>query len=299
MFTDVIEIKYSTHFFNLYYPTLRQTAMPTLVPSRAPSNMPSSMPSSLPTLSGQPTGRCGNEKSLVEIILEGNEFMDEISWNIQDVHGNVLIYGPIEGGDANDGGYYAVTECIPLNGCYTFSIHDSFEGGVVGNGNYRGLFTVKLDGEKIVSGSTFPRDQTIMFGDACLHNGDAVCTTSNLTTGSFTPMSMFRMELVAQNYDREISWKLVDSTNNVIRSAGPIGNCHVNSLAMCLPRQDCYQFIIFDDDDERKCCSYDEGIVTVLFSERDGLIQNFTGAVFSDMQRLFLGTCYGMNFGSY
>ena len=94
--------------------------------------------------------------------MEGYEFVDEISWNLQDIFGNVVLSN--NGQNPSDGGLYAVQECIALNSCYTFSIHDSIEEFSEEDDSHRGLYSVKLDGEVLVSGSNFRRDHSTMFG---------------------------------------------------------------------------------------------------------------------------------------
>mmetsp|Transcript_41493 Transcript_41493/g.72920 ORF Transcript_41493/g.72920 Transcript_41493/m.72920 type:complete len:590 (+) Transcript_41493:686-2455(+) len=266
------------------------TSPPTLAPIKlttAPSDMPSVAPSLPP--SSNPSvepGVCGRGEGLLEIIAEGDEFIDEISWNVQDIFGDVVISNDSQ--NASDGGIYS-RECIALNSCYTFSIHDSLEDELVEDA-YRGLHIVKLDGEVLASGNNFRRDQTTMFGEFCLQNGDIACKKLNETT----PLSMFRLELATDN-GKEITWNLVDGAKQIVRSAGPFGNCDVNTLAMCLPSEDCYEFTITDDSGDGTCCAHDKGLYTVMFSHRDDMIQNYTGHVL-DTHRVFLGTCYDMNF---
>jgi len=232
-----------------------------------------------------PTGVCGRDEGLLEITVEGDEFVNEINWNVHDVFGNVVVSN--NGQSRNDGGLYTITECIRLNSCYTFSIHDSLE--IIEYDEFRGLYTVKFDDKVIVAGHNFRRDETAMFGALCLQDGDSVCSPSNETI----PMSMFRLELAAGS-GSEIAWNLSNGSNTTI-SAGPFGDCRVNTLATCLPSQDCYEFTITDDSGDGTCCSYNKGRFTVMFSHMDHIIQNFTGPVLN-AQRVFLGTCYEMNF---
>ena len=224
--------------------------------------------------------------------MEGYEFVDEISWNLQDIFRNVVVSN--NGQNPSDGGLYAVQECIALNSCYTFSIHDSIEEFSEEDDSHRGLYSVKLDGEVLVSGSNFRRDHSTMLGVFCLQNGDDACSPNNETT----PMSMFRLELAAES-GRDVTWNLVNVSKQIdVASAGPFGNCDVNTLAMCLPSEDCYEFTIADDSSgDGICCSYEKGIYTVMFSHVNDMIQNYTGIVpLMDMQRVFLGTCYDQNF---
>ena len=137
-----------------------------------------------------PTGVCGRDKGLLEIIVEGDAFVDDISWKVQDIFGDTLVSNTDNGHNTTTHVYY-IQECISYNSCYTFSIEDSLgdeiqvEDGML----YRGLYSVRLDDEELVSGSNFRRNHTTMFGASCLQNGDTTCTTTNTSTDS---MSMFR-----------------------------------------------------------------------------------------------------------
>ena len=252
-------------------------------PSDEPSPVPSSPPSPNSPLAA---GACGREESLFEITTEGTELSDEMSWNVQDMFGNIVISND---GQNADGGFRYTRECIPRVSCYTFSIHNSLDELI--EGGSRGFYTVKFDGEVLASGHNFSRDQTIMFGVFCLQNGDIACTKPNEAIS----LSMFRLELVGDN-GGDIAWSLVDGSKQVVRSSGPFGNCNANTLAVCLPREDCYEFIITYEPGDDTCCSSDQGQYTVMFSHIDDImIQNFTGPVL-DTHQVFLGKCYDMNF---
>eukprot|EP00985_Skeletonema_marinoi_P012589 scaffold6092_cov105-Skeletonema_marinoi.AAC.6 len=261
----------------------RAPTEPTKTPTLQPSTIPSISPSASPSLepSSEPSGRCGSQNGLLEITLEGGEFVEGISWDVQDIFGEVLLSAEVD----NDGGLYTEELCIPLDACYTFAIHDSVHKLILPNDEeYRVLYSVKLDGETIASGSDFGTGQTTMFGSTCLGNGD-ICGDAT------TPMSLFRLELASA--ERELTWKLVDESEQVILSGGPFGECNINSQAICLPREACYEFIL---QDESGCCSYGNEMFTVLFTQTDDMIQNYTGSVSGDFTSLFLGTCYDRNF---
>ncbi|KAL7497600.1 hypothetical protein ACHAWT_005678 [Skeletonema menzelii] len=254
----------------------KPTQSPTLQPSAKPSISPSASPSLDP--SSSPSGICGSQNSLLEITLEGGEFVEGVSWDVQDIFGEVLLSEEVD----NNGGLYTKEVCIPFDACYTFAIRDSIHYLVFLNDNeHQVLYSVRLDGEEIASGSDFGESQATMFGSACLGNDD-ICDDA---------MSMFRLELASA--DRELSWKLVDDSEQIILSAGPFGECNINSQAICLPREACYKFVM---QDEAGCCSYGNEIFTVLFTQTDDFIQNYTGSVNGDFTSVFLGTCYDRNF---
>jgi hypothetical protein len=53
--------------------------------------------------------------------------------------------------------------------------------------------------------------------------------------------------------ERELSWKLLDESKQVILSAGPFGECNVNTQAICL-------HVIMQD--KAGCCSYGNEVFT-------------------------------------
>ena len=75
-----------------------------------------------------------------------------------------------------------------------------------------------------------------------------------------------------------------DSNENAIRSAGPYGECEVNTLATCLLRTECYKFVTTNNASD----SSEPGI--------DGSLQNFTGDFSQESKLVFLGSCYELNF---
>ena len=243
---------------------------PTMAPSLSPSSNPSEVPTSMPT------GVCGRGKGLLEITVEGDEFVDEISWNVRDMFDNTIL-------SHTGQGIYSIQKCIDLIPCYTFSIYDSVEDDLMGDG-IRGVCSVKFDGEVIISGNNFRSDHTTMFGISCLQNGDTACTSP----GAPTDMSMFRLELATDDGDG-ITWSLTNGSNEVVQSGGPFGDCNVNSLAMCLPREDCYEFTLIDSTGDD--ASYGKGLYTVMFSHTKDMVQNYTRQV-GGTNKVFLGTCY-------
>lgn len=226
---------------------------------------------------------CIAEKVSLELITEGDEFVNEIRWSVQDLFGNVVVENSL-----NDGGRQSTHKCIPRNACYTFKIHDSIVNNVIQSDNQRGLYTIKLDGVTVSSGSNFGTDHHVMFGDSCLVNGNAVCSANDPDESS-----MFRLEFVGDNFGDDITWKLIDSKERIVRDAGPFGDCNVNSLAACVPRADCYQFIAINNASDSP---ESVGLFTVLFSEVDDIIQNYTGYFSRGTSQVFLGSCYDMNF---
>ena len=249
-------------------------------PIPSPSRMPTTLPSLAPTFI--PSGVCEQGKGRLTISAEN---ADEIEWEVQDIFGRSLISSSHEGIAASERGIIShVQQCIDWNSCYAFSFRNLAD-------HHGVLYTVKFDDEVIVSGDFTFGNHTTMFGNYCLDNGDSVCTLSSSSSSSneSTPMSMFRLELAAEGTGRNMAWKLRNGTQHEVRAAGPFETCQVDTLALCLPRMDCYEFTITNN-------SGDKGTYAVMFSHvNEDMVQNYTGTAI-DTTRVFLGTCYDMNF---
>jgi hypothetical protein len=256
-------------------PTLSPTVsqMPTEIPSETPSMNPSSSPTDPPRLFPI-RENCSGDEVFIEVITEGDEFINDVSWIVQDVHGSIVI----ENNATASGGLHAVYACISRNECYTFTIHDSVGSSPINNDGHRGLFTINLDDNVAFSGSNFHTDHHIMFGecryDACLSGGP-------------NQNALFRLELVGDTAAANISWKLLNSNNVTVREAGPFGDCDINTLAACIPN-DCYKFVATNKAGES---SEKVGLFTVLFTEPNGTVQKYTRDFSMETLRVFLGSC--------
>ena len=162
----------------LFKPTLSPSANPTISPSitqmptSSPTGTPSSNPSHSPT--GQPkkapTRVCLGDQVDIEVVTEGPEFNDAVTWNIRDLHGNTILES------FNNGGHETTYSCAPRSNCYTFTIHDSLGFSTLNEDRHHGLFTVKLDGNVAYSGKNFETDYHVMFDDACLDMNNTACS---------------------------------------------------------------------------------------------------------------------------
>jgi hypothetical protein len=220
-----------------------------------------------------PSFVCKTGEGLFDVATDEDKFVNELSWDIHDMLGNTLLSNT---GQPVGFGPSSVRKCLDLNSCYTFSIAP----------NHSSRYTVKLDGGILTSGDKSFTERTTMFGGLCLGNGDTACTSPDASG----LMSMFRLELAADS-GRYITWKLMNGTKKELRSAGPYENCEVNTLAICLPREDCFEFTISDSSGD----GTHKGLFTVMFSHGNNMVQNHTGPIHG-VQRVHLGTCYGMGF---
>ena len=234
---------------------------------------------SLPVPTLVPTVVCEMGKGLIEIMTDDDKNVNEINWDIHDLFGSTVL-SSTTGHDSSAGTSF-VRECVDMNSCYTFKIRS----------DHGSRYSVKYDDKIVKSSDQSIMDQSIMFGELCLTNGDTACSKSSTAATTSPSLSMFRLELAVDN-GSDIVWTLMNSSaqnDRLIRSAGPYTNCDVNTLALCLPRDKCYEFIISDSslDDT------DKGIFTVMFSHHDNdMVQNYTGVVNGMQHVVRLGTCY-------
>jgi hypothetical protein len=227
-----------------------------------------------------PTLICEMGKGLIEVMTDDDKNVSEINWVIHDLFGSTVL-SSTTGHDGSAGTSF-VRGCLDMNSCYTFTIRSDHDI----------RYSVKYDGETLKSSDESIMGQTVMFGGLCLQNEDTACSSILSSTIETTSpsLSMFRLELAVDN-GSGIVWTLRNnSTQNLIRSAGPYTNCDVNTLALCLPRDECYEFIISDNSLDQHT---DKGIFTVMFSHHDNdMVQNYTGVVNGMQHDVLLGTCY-------
>jgi hypothetical protein len=96
--------------------------------------------------------QCSAGQKEVVIQITPDNYPQEISWNLKDLSGNIIA----SGGSVGD------TLCVNASTCLTFTILDSFGDGICcsyGNGSY----SVRLDGQLIVSGGSYTTSQTTSF----------------------------------------------------------------------------------------------------------------------------------------
>lgn len=101
----------------------------------------------------------------VTLNLTFDNYSDETSWDIQDANGTNVAWGGYYGNHPN-GGSTQENICLP-DGCYTFTIYDSYGDGICcteGNGSYT---LVDTNGDVLVSGGQFGTFETTSF---CIEN---------------------------------------------------------------------------------------------------------------------------------
>ena len=112
-------------------------------------------------------GNCILEGVPVTIAVTTDLYPNEITWTLSDSLGNALSSGgPYSAG----GSTYEVVACVP-EGCYTFTIADSFGDGIYAPGGY----TLSVDSVTIASGGDYGEGESIAF---CTDNINFGCTDS-------------------------------------------------------------------------------------------------------------------------
>lgn len=222
-----------------------------------------------------------NEAS-IEVITEGNRFASEMDWNILDLYGHPVIGS---NSTSHNRGHQTTYGCVPDNTCHTFLMRDKFGFDSSNNTNTRGLFTIKIDNVTIFSGSNHHTDQHLMLGASCFGNGRAICSNDQ--------DSLFRLELAGDTYAGDISWKLLDVSDNTLYSAGPFEDCSVNTFASCLSQTQCYKFFAMNNSEK---ISDSIGSFTVLLSGTNGYLQSYTSDFSLATKIVYLGSCYDVNF---
>lgn len=122
---------------------------PTISP--APTGSPT-----FPAPTAAPTTCTGPD---VLVYLNTDNYGSETSWEITDADGNVSLSGS---GYSNNQ-VYVTEECLP-EGCYTFTIYDSFGDGIC-CGFGAGVYGLLFDGVLVGTGGNFGFAESLEFGE--------------------------------------------------------------------------------------------------------------------------------------
>lgn len=87
-----------------------------------------------------------------QLDLTPDSYPSETSWELTDAGGNVIASG-----DTTD-----ALLCVPDNGCYTFTINDTYGDGIC-CAYGQGAYTVLFDGDTVASGGEFQHSEATMF----------------------------------------------------------------------------------------------------------------------------------------
>ncbi len=116
------------------------------------------------------------------------------------------------------------------------------------------------------------------------------------STCNSTTQALFHLELKTDRYPRETSWELIDIstasngniTNEIIYSREYEYHIRDQSIihnkTLCVPRDSCYKFKIYDRANDGICCKYGHGYVklfyeNILIMDRDGDFNSGTSSM--------------------
>lgn len=190
---------------------------------------------------------CTENPLMLSIVLDN--YGSETTWQLQNETGSVLASGgPYSNGNAGQ----TITKelCVP-DGCYKFVINDAYGDGICcgyGNGSYK---LTDAGGAVLASGSNFGASEST---DFCT-NGTPPPDDPGCTGREYT------LSLTLDDYGRETSWSLKNSSGTSIASDGPFDNKlsgQTLTETFCLP-EGCYVFEILDAYGDGICCNYGNG----------------------------------------
>jgi len=219
-----------------------------------------------------------NNNLLLTIVLDN--YPEETTWQVTDGNGGVWFSGGAYG-NFPDGSTVTESICLP-DGCYTFSIFDSYGDGICcgfGNGSYTLVNTA--NGTVLASGGQFGTSDHTPFcvtSASCndgIQNGDETGVDCG---GSNCPPCGCTQNGLALNIDfdllpAQVTWDFVDDNGNIVAQGGPYDNSYSNDEVLeeiCLP-DGCYDFNMYDSGGNGLCCRFGAGSYT--------LTENATGSV--------------------
>ena len=122
----------------------------------------------------------------VTLTINLDNYPEETSWDIRTGGGTVVASGGTYGGQP-DGSQVVENICLPADGCYDFTIYDSYGDGICcsyGVGDY--TLTDDSDGSTLASGDAFGSSETTNF---CVSSGggDTTPPTAPTSLNAFNP----------------------------------------------------------------------------------------------------------------
>jgi len=241
----------------------------------------------------------GSSEIRFDLSLKTDGYPGETSWLLINSYGTTVLESEFY--ESNT--LYGVSQCVPSDSCYSFTIFDSEGDGVCclyGEGSY----SLSFNGEaEDTDGSfgfesihTFCPDgveegicgngeldlgeqcDTTIFGDfTCLSTtgcggGGSLSCNNCLIDGSSCSASEqqggFLLELTLDSYPLETSWDIKDSNDNLIFDSGIYTETDTDvSEYYCVDKSECYTFTIYDSADDGICCDYGTGNYTLAFDD--------------------------------
>ncbi len=191
---------------------------------------------------------CNQSCTNVTISITLDNYPGETSWELLDSSGIVVASGGTYQNEPNGSTVNAVS-CLE-DGCYTFSIKDSYGDGICcryGSGSYS---VTDEDGTILASGGDFGSVENTNF---CIESGGSSCDDVAV-----------RIEF--DNYPEETSWDITDNEGTVVAYGGTYENQADGSTIEVINCLDvgCYTFSIKDSYGDGICCNYGLGSYALI-----------------------------------
>ncbi len=211
---------------------------------------------------------CSSGCSDIEVTLTLNldNYPGETTWELADANGSVIA----SGGPYSSAGATITEDFCLTDGCYDFTIFDSYGDGICcgyGNGSYS---LTDGDGNVLASGGEFTSSETTNFClvppptcDDGIQNGDE--TGVDCGGATCPPCSVactdneVTLTLNLDNYPGETTWELADANGSIIGSGGPYSSAGATITEDFCLIDGCYDFTIFDSYGDGICCGYGNG----------------------------------------
>ena len=162
----------------------------------------------------------------VAITVNGGSYQGEVSWEIVDSEGNIII-STEAGGEENPGAPYSNVSCLEV-GCYTLNMFDSFgdgwNGDVMTISTDYGSWQFTIDNGENGSGDFAvgdPGECGIYFGcmDPDADNYDANATLDIIGGSceySCVGSTQITIQVEGGSWSNEVSWQILDSSGNIM-----------------------------------------------------------------------------------
>jgi hypothetical protein len=210
---------------------------------------------------------CSSGQSQIKIQLVPDQFPTEITWDLKDAAGSIVLSG------AGDPNYLTTYDsiCVPNNTCYTFNIYDAFGDGICcayGNGSY----TIYLNGIQFATGGNYTTSQSVSIN----------CPPPQLCPPG---QDQIKIVLLTDNYPNETTWFLKDGAGNTVLSGAGLVAATTTTDSICVSPGSCHQFEIFDSFGDGICCAYGIGAYTIYLNG----VQVATGGNFGSSATVDVG----------
>lgn len=237
-----------------------------------------------------PCGGCPED--IFEIHVMTDDYPEEITWELKDEQDSVIISGGPYTGAPNT--LFTSYACVDSAGCYSFTIYDTYGDGIFPPG----YFEIYLNDSLIVYNNTFCAESLTVshLGNGCGPVLGACCDDSTAdcnenieeqncqgpsmrfmadgTCDDFNPRcggcpdDVITIEIMPDDYPREVTWALtINGTSFVVAYGGPLDEYStLYAYHYCADPDSCYDFYIFDSEEDGICCNYGIGYYRIYLN---------------------------------